>query len=90
VAAFAVFFYEKMVYIVGRASAVTAVERVFFFINLGQRCLDKGSGGAEQSGNPHPENSSGAAGGNSGNHPDKISHADPGGCGYDEGLNAGN
>ena len=61
----------------------TTVKRIFFFMKLRQRTFNKSSGGTKQCGDPHPEYSSGATGGNRSYNAHQISHADTG-CGGDD------
>ena len=49
------------VHYVSRTAAITAVERILFFVDLCQRGFDKTAGRANECGQPHPENSSSAA-----------------------------
>ena len=57
---------------------ITIPYAVADFVNLRERRLDEGGCTAEQCGYPHPEQRTGASGGESGNDTDKISHTDAG------------
>ena len=72
--------------IVSRTAPPSAVERVFFFVELGESCLDKCGGRADDGSHPHPEDSAGAPGGDGGNHAHQIAHADTGRRGHDQCL----
>ena len=57
-------FFDQMMDIVGGPAAVAAVERILFLMELSQGGFNEGGGGTDDGGNPHPEYSSRAAGGN--------------------------
>ena len=78
-----------MMDIVCRTASISALERILFFMELGQRGFCKSGGGTQQRDDPHPEYSSGAAGGNGRNYSDQITHAHPCGSGYDQRLKSG-
>ena len=80
---------KEVVYIVGRPTPVSAVERVFFFIDLSQGGLRESRGGPEKGNDPHPEDRSCASCGDGRHHSYQIAHAYPGRCGDNEGLDAG-
>ena len=66
---------EKVVDIVRRAAPVTAVERILFLVELGERRLDKGRRSADDCRDPHPEDRTGTARRDSRDHTDQIAHA---------------
>lgn len=78
----------KIMDIISRSAAISAVERVFFFMELCQGCLCKCSGGADQCREPHPEYGACAACGNGGYYTDQVAHAYPCGGGNDQCLQA--
>ena len=82
-------FLHQMMDIIGRSSAVSAIERILFFVQLGKSRFNKCCGRTDDGGDPHPENGSGAAGRNSSHDTYQISHPHPGGGGYDERLEGG-
>ena len=74
---------------VGGTAPVAAVEGVLLFIELGQRGLDESGGGADQGGDPHPEHSAGAAGGDCRHDANQIAHAHTGRGRYHQRLEGG-
>ena len=79
---------EKGVDVIGRAAPVAAEQGVTLLIKLSQGGFHEGSGGANQGCHPHPEHRAGAASGNRRHNAHHVAHADSGGRGHDEGLDA--
>ena len=75
--------------VIGRAPTEAAVKGIRFVADVGQGGFHKGGGSADESGEPHPEHRTGTTGGNGGHHTHHIAHANPGGGGYNEGLDSG-
>ena len=82
-------FLHQMMDIIGRASAVSAIERILFFVQLGKSRFNKCCGRTDDGGDPHPENGSGTAGRDSSHDTYQIAHTHTGGGGYDERLEGG-
>ena len=77
-----------MMDIIGRSSAVSAIERILFFVQLGKSRFNKCCGRTDDGGASTSE-TLGAAGRNSSHDTYQISHPNPGGGGYDERLEGG-
>ena len=82
--------FHKIMDIIGRASAISAVQRILLFMLLSQNPFRKCGGLSDNGSHPHPEHRPCPSGRNRRNHTGQISHSHTGRGRDNQGLQTGN